>query len=378
MNISKSITILMSIIFVLISFTTCNTKEEISERDIFIEEGSYTGSYWPTTGWRSCSPDEVGMDSESLKLVYDYIANPSVNTEGIVVIRRGYIIAEAYFGEFSQNSRHSSYSVAKSFISALIGISISENYITGINNKVFNYFPAWDSDGIDPRKKNISIKHLLTMSSGLEWNEANYYTDISRNDVFIMVEENDYIQYVLDKPSEFEPGTIWRYSSGDSMLLSGIIQQSTGMTAYQYAMGNLFGPIGISGVTWESDRAGHTVGGWGINATVREYAKFGYLYLNSGEWDGLQIVPESWVEQSKTPVTSNIDYYGFQGWLATALQGFNNSDIPSDLFLAWGIFTQQIFVIPSLDLVIVRVANDPGSPEWDEVQFLTLIINSIQ
>lgn len=356
----------------------CKTSKVKTPRDLFLSEGDFLGAYWPTSGWRSCSPDEVGMDTEFLKLVYDYIANPVINTEGIIIIRNGYVVAEAYFGEFTRSSRHSSYSVAKSFISALIGIAISEGHIGGIEDKVFNYFQEWNSNNIDPRKKNIAVRHLLSMSSGLVWNESDYYNDTSQNDVFIMAEENDYIQYVLNKPSEFEPGTIWRYSSGDSMLLSGIIQRSTGMTAYQYSMGNLFEPIGIPGVTWDSDRAGHTVGGWGINATVREYAKFGYLYLNRGEWEGRQVVPESWVELSRSPITPNINFYGLQWWLAPALEGFENSGIPSDLFLAWGIYTQQIFVIPSLDLVVVRVANDPGSAEWDEVQFLNLILGSIE
>ena len=99
---------------------------------------------------------------------------------------------------------------------------------------------------------------------------------------------------------------------------------------------------------------------------------------NRGEWEGRQVVPESWVELSRSPITPNINFYGLQWWLAPALEGFENSGIPSDLFLAWGIYTQQIFVIPSLDLVVVRVANDPGSAEWDEVQFLNLILGSIE
>lgn len=365
-------------LLIIFIFSSCKNVEEVSERDNFIKDGNYTGAYWPTSGWRSCTPGEVGMDRERLKQVYDYVENPAINTEGIIIIRNGYIVAEAYFGNFSENSKHGSFSVAKSFIGALIGIAIHNGIIPGINEKIFNYFPLWQTPSTDVRKKNITIKHLLTMSSGLEWNETEYYNDTSQNDVFIMAEEDDFIEYVLNKPSEFEPGALWSYSSGDSMLLSGIIQESSGVTAYQFAKQYLLDPIGSPGISWENDPAGHTVGGWGIGATVREYAKFGYLYLNKGKWEENQVVQESWVDLSLTPVSNSINFYGFQWWLGPALEGFDNSVIPNDLFLAWGIFSQQIFVIPSLDLVIVRVANDPNSPEWDEVQFLTLIINSIQ
>lgn len=373
----KFVQIILILTIAFYALSGCRTSKEKTPRNLFISEGSYSGSYWPTNSWRHCSPEQVGMNGNNLKLVYDYASNPVVNTEGIVIIKDGYIIAESYFGDFTQNSRHSSFSIAKSFMSALIGIALSEGLITGIMALVSDFFPEWSSGTVDPKKQRITLKHLLTMSSGLEWNESDYYNDTSNNDVFIMSEQNDYLQYVLNKQSEFEPGTIWRYSSGDSMLLSGILQIAAGTTSYQYALENLFEPLGITEVSWESDNAGHTVGGWGINATVRSYAKFGFLYLNYGEWEGRQIVPRSWVEQSLSPVTDNIDFYGFQWWLSPVFQGVQNSIIPEDLFLAWGIYTQQIFVIPSLDLVIVRVANDPDSEEWDEIQFLELIIASI-
>jgi CubicO group peptidase (beta-lactamase class C family) len=161
------------------------------------------------------------------------------------------------------------------------------------------------------------------------------------------------------------------------MLLSGILQEASGQTAYQFAQASLLGPLGLSGISWESDSAGHTVGGWGIRATVREFAKLGYLYFQRGRWDDRQVVPEAWVAESLRPASSRIDFYGYQWWLAPVLAGQEASAVPSDTFLAWGIYTQQVFVIPSLRLVVARVADDPGSDAWDEVAFLTLIIDSI-
>ena len=358
-------------------FLNCKTENGEDLRDLFIQTGDYNGVYWPHNGWQTCNPEQVGMDPEKLKNVYDYVANPIIRTEGLVIVKDGYIVAESYFGEFSTTQRHSSFSIAKSFISALIGIAINNMSISGIDKKVYEYFDQWQTINTDERKKNISIKHLLTMSSGLEWNETDYYNDTSSNDVFKMGATNDFISYVLEKSSQYDPGTHWRYSSGDSMLLSGIIQIATGQTAYNFARPNLLDPIGLSDIVWTSDPAGHTVGGWGISATVREYAKFGYLYLNNGNWNGTQIVPETWVNESLTKVSDNINYYAYQWWLGPALDSYINSGLPEKIYIAWGIYTQQIFIIPEHDLVVMRVADDPGSDEWSEVTFLQKIISSI-
>jgi CubicO group peptidase (beta-lactamase class C family) len=216
------------------------------------------------------------------------------------------------------------------------------------------------------------------MSSGLEWDEQDYYSG-GHNDAYVMGNTYDHLAYVLAKPSIHEPGTEWNYSSGDSMLLSGILERAVNMRTYEFALEHLLGPIGADGITWESDRAGHTIGGWGINAAVREYAKFGYLYLKKGEWEGQQVVPRQWVEDSTSPARNDVTWYGFQWWLAPALRDFQGSIVPPDTFIAWGIFTQQIFVIPGKDIVMVRVGRDsnPSNDQWREVEVLTLLLQSL-
>ncbi len=392
----------MIAVFLLLNLINSSYGEYEYEAYQFLGKGPYEGQYWPTTKWKSCQPEEVGMQSSKLMEVYYYLANPNVHTEGIVIIKNGYIVGEAYFNNFTINSRHESFSVAKSFISALVGIAIEEGLIKDVEEKIYKFYPQLNSkkgflrrgvgdiekiypfnivhrEQIMPgAKKRITVKHLLTMSSGFKWNERDYYIDTSQNDAFKMAQEYDYIQYVLNKPIEYEPGTVWQYSSGDSMLLSGIIEKSADMSTYEFGLEYLFNPIGVSGIGWDSDPAGHTIGGWGIQGTVREFAKFGYLYLKKGKWDDQQIIPEPWIEESLQPVSDVVNFYGYQWWLRPALSGYENSIIPPNTFLAWGIYTQQIFVIPEEDLVIVRVANDPGSEGWDEVEFLTLVLNSIQ
>jgi CubicO group peptidase (beta-lactamase class C family) len=215
------------------------------------------------------------------------------------------------------------------------------------------------------------------MSSGLKWNEQDYFND-PLNDVYLMADSYDYIQYVLNKSPEYEPGIVWRYSSGDSMLLSGLFTRVLSISAYEFGQEYLFGPLGIPHIFWHSDPEGHTIGGWGIEATIREYAKFGYLYSKKGRWEKRQVIPKSWIYESWEPVSESIDFYGYQWWLLPVFEGHEDSIIPEDTYIAWGLYTQQIFVIPSKDLVIVRMADDPGSSEWDELEFLTRIMKSLR
>ena len=376
------------ILFLSVLFISANAID-INDRDIFLKKGLYQGKYWPTYGWKSCLPEEVGMDSDLLLRAYDYAANPDVYTRGLVIIRRGYIVGEAYFGNFDLYSRHPSYSVAKSFMSALIGIGIDQRIFESVDEPISHYYPELNQKkGMRVRsylpgdlsssgsKRKITIENLLTMTSGLEWNEDDL-NNLIANDVVLMALQDNYVQYVLSKPIIHEPGTLWNYSSGDPMLLSGLFNRVLGISAFQFGLEHLFSPIGIPQIIWENDPVGQTIGGWGIEATVREYAKFGYLYSKGGEWEDRQIVPGSWIYQSVQPVSENVNNYGYLWWLRPSLGGYDGSLIPDDTFFARGLFTQEIFVIPSKDLVIVRMADDLTSNEWNEVDFLTIILESL-
>ena len=375
-------------LFLSVLFISANAID-INDRDIFLKKGLYQGKYWPTYGWKSCLPEEVGMDSELLLRAYDYAANPDVYTRGLVIIRRGYIVGEAYFGNFDLYSRHPSYSVAKSFMSALIGIGIDQRIFESVDEPISHYYPELNQKkGMRVRsylpgdlsssgsKRKITIENLLTMTSGLEWNEDDF-NNLIANDVVLMALQDNYAQYVLSKPIIHDPGTVWNYSSGDPMLLSGLFNRVLGISAFQFGLEHLFSPIGIPQIIWENDPVGQTIGGWGIEATVREYAKFGYLYSKGGEWEDRQIVPGSWIYQSVQPVSENVNNYGYLWWLRPSLGGYDGSLIPDDTFFARGLFTQEIFVIPSKDLVIVRMADDLTSNEWNEVDFLTIILESL-
>jgi CubicO group peptidase (beta-lactamase class C family) len=186
-----------------------------------------------------------------------------------------------------------------------------------------------------------------------------------------------------------------RYSTGDPSLLSGILQQATGMTAYAYAQQKLFGPIGVSGIRWNSDSQGRTTTYAGIQATLREYAKFGYLYLQRGQWDGAQVVPSAWVDRSTRAMHPCEDWYYYL-WHINAPIRLGTQDpncdslfcaptevanLPPDAYFAEGVSGEFIFIVPSSDLVVVRLASDSlGAEHWDDYAraFLGLMLDAIR
>ncbi|MBN2135014.1 MAG: serine hydrolase [Acidobacteria bacterium] len=344
------------------------------EQEPFISSGQYNGTYWPTNAWLSCSPEEVQVDSDALYRVYEYASTASFNTYGLIIIKDGYIIGEAYLNGYTENDRFTSYSVSKSFLSALIGIAIDEGYIDDIDDFAYKYFTEWQAEGIDPRKKFITIRHLLQMSSGILWNED--YND-EANSIMQMAESGDYLTFMLNQPMESNPGTIWEYNTGNSVLLSGLIQRTTGMNTFQYGMMKMFQTIGIPGIEWSEDETGLTTGGWGIHATLREYAKFGYLFINNGLWENEQVVPENWVRTSTTSISPNIPYYCLHWWRITGLDAYN---LPSGVYAAKGIHGQLIYVIPDHNILAVKTGNDPDPifQGWNEVEFISRILDSLQ
>lgn len=359
------------------SDTTIQTPQQT---DSFLGQGKYRGEYWPTVQWRECRPAEVGMNALRLYRAYEYAANPDINTEGIIIIKDGYIVGEAYFGDFTKDTYHRSYSVAKSFTSALIGIAIDKGMLSSVNDAVYQFYPEWQTPGTPALKKLITVKHLLTMMGGIQWQEGDYYNPNSQDDIFRMYRvSSDFIQYVLNKPMAAEPGTRWYYSSGETILLSGILEMTTGTTAFQFAQEHLLHPIGIVDITWEHDPSGHTITGWGIRTTVRNYARFGYLYLKKGLWDNQRIVSESWIEESTRAFSSDLTHYAYLWWLPPAFGSYGTVDVPQDAYMALGIYIQRLYVVPEKNLVVVRVGNDAGDvgDNWDSLKFLKLITDAI-
>jgi CubicO group peptidase (beta-lactamase class C family) len=377
-RILKSRLIPLTTLLVIASFGISTAAQNASEdAKEYICQGKNEGVYWPTKEWRTAKPEEVGMNSEKLVKAIEYAADPRHKTDGVAIIKNGYIVAEAYLGEFQKDAKHISHSMAKSFTSALVGIAVDKGLISGVDEKLCQYFDEWDCD--DDMRNKISIRHVLTLTTGLKWKEDWVNFDPDTNDAIKMIYSRKFLGYMLDREVISEPGKVFTFSTGDPMLLSGVIAKATGMSALEFAKENLFQHIGISSVRWDSDSQGYTATFSMLHLTVRDYAKFGYLYLNKGKWEDKQIVSEEWVNISTRtdPSVRMWKAYGYLWHVNLPLRlGARDSNIPADGYMAEGVLGQNIFIIPSKNLVIVKVANDQDRG-MDLVKFLTLVLDAI-
>jgi CubicO group peptidase (beta-lactamase class C family) len=304
--------------------------------------------YWPTRGWRTSTPAEQGMDGAKLARMLDSVREQGLNLHSLLVIRNGAIVSETYFGSTTAETRREIYSVTKSFMATLVGIAIDKGLIAGVEQTVGGFFPDRSFGNWDAAKQAMTLEHVLTMTTGLDWKEGDpAYRQLYGS--------RDWVKFVLDEPMRSPPGSEFNYCSGCSHLLSAILRQSTGMNPRDFARRELFEPLGITGAAWDTDAAGIPIGGWGLKLTPREMAKLGYLYLNGGEWDGRQILSSQWVETATREHTATDGElgYGYQWWI----------DPERGAYAALGRYGQTIFVVPDLDLIVVTTAaldgNDP-------------------
>ena len=309
--------------------------------------------YWPTQGWRTSTPEQQSMDSAQLVQMLDAVTARKLNIHSLLIIRHGYLVAEVYYGANSPTLKHELYSVTKSFTSALVGLAIQKGYIDDLNRPVLDFFADRQIANLDARKKAMTLEHLLTMSSGLEWPESGSSYTTTDNPYMRMMRSPDWVQFVLDRPMADQPGATFNYNSGSSHLLSAIVQKTTRQSTLAFAQEYLFKPLGITDLVWGTDASGLAVGGSDLRLTPRDMAKFGYLYLKGGVWEGRQIVPAEWVRASTTPQIKSTDSaldYGYQWWIQ-----------PDDSFAAHGLGGQYIFVHPKQDLVVVFTSWLTGS-----------------
>ncbi len=290
------------------------------------------------------------MDSEMLLKMFKAIIDQNEDIHSVLIVRHGYLVTEAYFNPYDEAYFHH-LSCTKSFTSTLIGIAKGEGLIESVEQRVFDFFLEYKLTNLDDRKKSVTLKNLLTMTSGLEWKERTY--DIT-DPIFIMARSSDWVGFVLNQPMISNPGDTFNYNSGVSHLLSAIVKKTTGYNPSGYARKKLFKPIGISDF-WLSDSQNLTIGGWGLYLTPRDMEKFGFLFLNHGVWEDKQVVPADWVEEAtKKQVDFNDSSgygYGYQWWVMGG-PGFTNKR-----FEAEGRFGQTICIMPDLDLVAVFTAG---------------------
>ena len=287
-----------------------------------------------------------------------------LKTVAFLVVKDGSIVHEEYWDGYGENSVSNSFSMAKSFVSALAGIALKEGKIKSIEDPVGNYLPEFNEGD----KKKIKIRHLLTMSSGLDWDEGYSSLFSITTEAYYGTDLRGLINKL--KPIE-EPGVYCEYKSGDTQTLSFVIEKATGQYLADYASQKLWQPMGaVHDAYWCLDKKyGSEKAYCCINSNARDFARLGHLYLHHGNWKGKQLLDSAYVTASITPnglkdkeTGKLVDYYGFSWWLIPDYKG-------QHIAYCRGILGQYIIVIPDKNIVIVRLGKKRGSKEESESHF---------
>jgi CubicO group peptidase (beta-lactamase class C family) len=255
----------------------------------------------------------------------------------------------------SKERLHDVRSISKSIVSACIGIAIQQGKIKSVHEKVFDFFPEYAKYDTG-MKSMLTIKHLLTMSSGFTWNEEVPYDD-PENSETRMTRSANQAEYVLSQPMDYPPGKVWKYNGGTTQLLAAIIEKTTGMKVDEFASKYLFTPLGISRFEWTKyPGTGQPAAASGLRLVSRDLLKFGLLYNNRGIWNNKQIIKAEWVEESiQSQVEQlNEESYGYQFWLWQD----TIMNKPTSIVACVGNGDQRIFIDKTNDLVIVITAGN--------------------
>ncbi len=338
---------------------------------------------WPTSAWAKDSPATVGLDE---KVLAAFDADLASGKYGLVdtfeVFRCGNAVYErkyphdygqiygkeaktrgplnahltgpynyfdpAWHPYYHGTDLHSMQSVSKTVSSVILGIAVTRgDFKASLDTPVFKYFDVAKVKNLDDRKRRITLRHVLTMSTGLEWNEEVAYDD-PKNDSSLMEAADDWVQYVIDRPMAQEPGKLFNYSSGVSELLAYIFQKETGQDIEKYGEKYLFTPLGMKHF-WKRTPLGLVDTEGGLYLSGSDLAKVGYLYLHDGMWDGKPIVSKDWVKESLAPfIDAEEGYkYGFKWWL------FPRADTQRYVWMGIGFGGQRLMVFPEEELIAV-------------------------
>ncbi len=309
------------------------------------------------------APEDEGVKSADIAEFLDaMMKHPEANTHGVMVLRHGHVIAEAWKAPFKASYGHALYSVSKTFTAVAVGLCVQDSLLTLQDNV---YKRLMDSEPQDSAYNKLNVGHLLTMQSGLPVQYVSLRKDSAR-----------WTRALLSQQMVAEPGTLFAYDSMNSYLLSALVQKVTGKRMLDLLKERIFSPLGIANAAWEQSPEGVNCGGWGLYLKLEDMAKFGQLLLNKGKWGSAQLVDAGWISamMEKHSVAGNGAGYGYQIWL-TSRPGTVKAD---------GAYGQYIFVAPDKDMVIVMTQNhvqkgktNPSADQWTSVsRLLNKVVSS--
>jgi len=333
---------------------------------------------WPGESWPASTPEAEGLDAAVIDSIHADISNGKYGLiDEFMLIRHGKVVARHHYKQnydsiaarydtlpdmynyddpewhpyYQRSNLHSLQSVTKSVTSIALGIAMDEGKIGDVNTHPMELFKGYTQDFTDPRRKAITLEDLLTMRSGIDWNEAGSY-ESDENSCIQMEQSDAWIQYVLSRPMREDPGTRWDYNSGVSVLLGKLVGISTGTRVDAWTEEKLFKPLGIKNYFWKKSPDNEVDTEGGLYLSADDLARIGYLFLHDGKWGDKQIVSEHWVKQSTAPVVSDIypenetpdQGYGYQWWVPS---------VKPFIYACNGYGGQFLMVAPEYDLVVV-------------------------
>jgi CubicO group peptidase (beta-lactamase class C family) len=312
---------------------------------------------WPAADWPSAAPADVGLDAALLEAAHRHLLDKVPHIDSLLVVRGGALVFEQYMRGMTPDRLHNLKSATKSVTSLLAGVALSTGDLASLDEPLGYIMPEVFATAGDQARRRITIRHLLTMRSGLEWAEYG-------PSAIAMTASPDWVRYVLDRPLAHPPGAHFNYSTGDTQLLAAALQTLTGMSLSDYARLYLFDPLGIARHAWPADPQSVTIGGAELALAPRDLARIGYLALRGGTWHGAPIVPPGWIADSHsahTPLPPQADdecerlAYGYLWWL--------RPQAGHDSALAVGYGGQFAVVVPALDLVVVMTGDIAAAPD---------------
>ena len=335
--------------------------------------------------WTAPAPELVGISPDAAgRLAEAFARGDFEGLHGLLVIRNGRLALESYFAgddehwgtplgklQHTAGRLHDVRSVTKSVVSLLYGMALAEACVPPAAARLADHFPDYADAFADPRKRRITIGHVLSMRMGLSWSEDMTYAD-PHNGEREMEAAVDRYRYILERPMAERPGLRWVYCGGATALLGHLIERGTGRRLEDYAAERLFGPLGIDNFEWVMGSDGHAAASSGLRLRPRDLARIGQMVLDRGVWAGKRVVPAGWLATSLKPrcyVESGLRY-GYQWWIgALAANG-------KPWYSAFGNGGQRLIVVPSLKMVVVILAgNYNAADQWKmPVKLMTRIV----
>lgn len=325
-------------------------------------------------GWETSDLPAQQIKQGPIHGLVENLQSNAHNIHSFLIVRNNKLVLEAYFSGWHRERLHALRSASKTFVSTLVGIAIDQGRLINTDLKVFDYFPEYGNLNTG-FKKNIELKHVLTMTSGLQWDETTYPSDDKRNDESEFDQSEKRLQYLFNKPMSGVPGTSFVYNSALPVLQSALIQKATGFPLEQFAGQFLFEPLGITNYYWRKNPEDGLINAIGpLFLGSRDMAKLGQLFLDKGKWKGRQIISSNWVEAATTTYIGDETRqtgYGYNWW--TARYRIGNSIVRT--YFAQGSGGQYIFVVPDYHAVIVFTGGN--YPPLDQGAPLGMLVNII-